>query len=649
MGGFIVQNDFTHGEFTPLLSARQDLAIYMKGAKKLRNVFVIPQGGARRRPGLKYITPLESDIDKTKIIRFDYSEDTQYLLIFSASEIKIYHNDALVATKSSPWTADHINELKATQSNNLMIISHPDYTPRFLVRGASHSSWTLGAITFKHVPVYDFAKNYNAVIFTLSATSVGAGKTLTASSALFNADYVGGTFFGPGATVDSSVGYARITNVVSSTVVDIDIISEFQSTTILGDDAILTEPAWSATRGWPATCTFYENRLVFGGSKSLPQTLFFSRIGDFYDFEIGTGRDDDAIIVTMATDSLNKIRHLVSNRSLQIFTTDAEFAPPQLDNSPLTPNTISVRLQTRNGSTDVEPVELDNTTFYVRRGGKAVMAFVFRNDTQSYLSEEASILCPHLIVNPIDSAVLKGSTTESANFMFLVNSDGTLFTYQTLRSENVSAGTLSDTKGEFKRIAEVGDNIYFLIKRTINGNDVNYLEKLDFNLYTDSTYTNTYGTPTKTITGLSHLEGETVRVRGDGYVLETHVVESGQIILKEEVSNVEVGINFNSLIQTNPVVIEGQRGIMTYKIKRVIRAFIQYYESLGIYVHDSADSSVLIPYEEFGDEVLDQPPETKTGIKEQVLMDWHREATLTLTQEDPLPMTILGIGYEIQA
>jgi hypothetical protein len=86
-----------------------------------------------------------------------------------------------------------------------------------------------------------------------------------------------------------------------------------------------------------------------------------------------------------------------------------------------------------------------------------------------------------------------------------------------------------------------------------------------------------------------------------------------------------------------------QQGSTLYTKKRLIRIFIDYYESLGIYINDN-----LIPYQTFGD-LLDLPPEVKTDVYEYVnITDWSLREEIQITQKDPLPMQIIGIGYEIE-
>lgn len=679
MGFLTVQNDFTHGEFSPRLVARSDITLYKKAASKLRNVLVIPEGGVIRRFGTTTIDKLGNQgspiaENEYRLGQFQFDEQTNYLLIFTDALLRIYINDLLLVTVVSPYDGTEVQSIKFAQTTNSLVITHPDFQPRELFRDATDQTiWTLQAITFTFLPVHDFFQGtYDAQTFTLSLATVGTGRTLTITAGTFvlTDAFIGGAFVAGGANVDEPIGYARITAVASAVSATVDIVIAFGATAAAGTDVAIAEKAWSdleadssGDRGWPVSVTFYQDRLYFGGSRSLPQTLFGSQVGDFIDFEVATGEDDEAIITQLSSNTINDIKHIVSDRSLQIFTFSSEWTPPQLENDPLTPTNISVRKQTNKGTTDVEPVSLDNVTFYVKRGGKGVIAYQFSNDNQAYNSEDISILSSDLIRNPVDSAVLSNSTREDADYLFLCNEDGTLAAYQTLQAQDVSAWTLQETfdrKGEseilanFKRVVSVGDNIYFLINRPNVDNTFGpFLEKLNFDVFTDATISQTFGSPVKVISGLDDLEGQTVQVRGDDFVFPDKVVTSGQIDLTDDiapdsdgVSSADVGLGFNTEVSSLPIVIATSSGETNYVPKRVNRVFINFFESLGVSVN-----GIPIPNLEFNDtftiDCLQESCPPQTGVEQVYIQGWEISPTVSITQDKPLPMTILAVGFEV--
>lgn len=701
MGFLMIQNDFSHGELDRRMFSRVDIDVYNKAAQRLRNVVVIPQGGARRRFGSIFVDTIVQNTGRYMMTEFQFNAEVNYLFLLEPGKLTIFFKDPgtgitsiVFTTDGIPWTSDDLldQKLRFTQTTNRMIITGT-FNPVQIRRKDNHVTWSILDFEFKNKPteVYPLIQ-FDDITFKLSAVIPGIGSTLTSDADIFTSEFVGGSFkaIGPLESL-GRIGVARITEFTDAKTVTVNILSEFDAsiavgkTGVLGTDVDLEVPAFSDERGWPVSATFYEGRLWFGGTSSgteddsdLPQTMFGSVINDFGNFDTGTGDADDAIQVTIATDKSNIIRFLVGDRTLQIFTDSSEFGVPQDNEKALTPTTISIRKQTNNGSKNVEPIVLDNQTFYVARGGKRVIGYSFDTGTLAYQSADISLLSSDLIRNPIDSAVLRGSTTDDANYLMFVNGDGSLSVFQSLVLENVAAWTLSEleddvVEAKFQRITQVGETIYSIIERidstvfleTEDGlpleteseeellteeSTIHELVEFSFFAFTDSAVQKSFSTPTTVITGLDHLNLKTVNIRGEiasgqgFYVFPSDVVQNGQITLDNGVETVEVGLPFTPLIKPMPVQFAGQTGQTAYIPKRLTRYFIDFYESIGVRV-----DGVLIPYLSFGTSVLDQAPGVKTSLVEQVnLGGWDRRQAPSITQNDPVPMTILGIGYEVE-
>ena len=80
------------------------------------------------------------------------------------------------------------------------------------------------------------------------------------------------------------------------------------------------EQSYSELRGFPAAVTFHENRLWFGGTIAQPDGIWASQTGEYFNFDVGDAEDNDALDLTASIGEINTIRHIVSNRDLQIFT-----------------------------------------------------------------------------------------------------------------------------------------------------------------------------------------------------------------------------------------------------------------------------------------------------------------------------------------
>jgi len=406
------------------------------------------------------------------------------------------------------------------------------------------------------------------------------------------------------------------------------------------------EDVWSATRGWPKTVAFYQQRLWFGGSAQRPQTLWGSVIADYFNFDVGTGADDDALDVTLDTNQINGIVALMPARHLQLFTTGGEF---YISSSPITPGNIAIKNQTRFGSSTTPPVNIDGATLFLDYGQSSIREFLFSWEEDAYTSNSATLLASHLITTPVDMDARRGTANEDANYVYVVNSDGTMAVFNTLRSQQVAGWTKWQTTGEIQAVTVEGTTVWFAVKRTINSATVYYLEQADADTYTDANKNQTQSAST-TVANLAHLNGQSCRVRADGAIMDDATPSSDSITLARATTSVEVGLDYDVTVKTMPVTSEFSNGSILTEKKRLVRIVADIYQSLGIYITTSASSAnVLVPDRTLGTGILDSAPSAFTGIKEVYLNGWDRLAQVTITQTDPQPFTLLGLVVEVEA
>jgi hypothetical protein len=554
-----LQTSFNSGVLDPRLASRTDLKHFYQGAEEAENVITMPQGGIKRRPGFKYIAGTASN-NEARLASFAFNVEQTYLLVFTNLSVAVYKDGVHQANVTTPYTTAQLFELQWTQSADTMILVHEDHAPRKLVRGGSHTSWTLSTITLTNIPTYDFGSGAVAV--------------------------------------------------------------------------------WSAAQGWPKSATFYQGRLWFGGSKTRPQTLWGSKTNDFYNFDDGTSLDDEGIDLTLDTDQVNAITSVYAGRHLQIFTTGGEFT---IQDVPITPAKVAVRRETLFGSSAVPPKTIDGSVIFIDRTGKSVRESLFSYNEDSYTSGTVSLLASHLLNAPVDMDVSKGTATDDANYVYFVNGDGTVAVYNTLRAQEVSGWTKWTTTGDIESVAVVVDEVYFVVKRTINGSTVRYLEQLDPDSYTDANKTVTLGSAGTAVTGLTHLNGQVSRVRADGEVRANATPASGAITLAETATIIEVGLDYTTTIKTMPINMDFDDGPTLTRKKRIVKVIPNVYQSLGV----SINGDRFID-RNFG-LTLDSAPTAYTGLKEMYLLGWTDLAQVTITQADPTPMTVLGLAIEVEA
>lgn len=660
----LIQNDFTHGEVDPQLLSRVDLGIYNRSAQRLRNCIVTQTGAATKRFGTDHISSVSfgpAITDNFQWSSFRLNDNARYIVVFYSTTMTIYkHNDNIgnisqvFTTPTSPYTNTIIGEgnLRFAYKDNLLIITHEDVHPYQLINNGSDGSWSLAPIPFKFISPHDFKQNYDSFTFSLGAVTIGT-TTLNCSNDIFDSSYVEGTFIGIGPSTSTVNGIAIITSITSAKIANVSVQSAFDSSftgSIAGTQVFLGQPAWNSQNGYPVSCTFYEGRLWFGGTASLPRSLFGSVSNDYRNFNIGRALDSDSISAELSTNEGTEIEFLVSDKNLQIFCTNDEFIVPQFDQQVITPTNISVRKQDSRGiSRNISPIIIDNTTLFIQKGGKSVYSFGREENTLNYISSCISRVSSHIIGNPIRWGTLQGSNQISSDFVFAINQDGSLLSLQLIEEENVRAWTLSTTSGssgnhDFVDVLNIDNFIYFIVKRNINGTEVYSFERLNFDIKTDNSTTFTFGTPSNSLTGLQYLEGETVNIVADGFVLFDQVVpSSGNLTIEIEAYNVEVGLSYSIEIQPNPINIPSSSGPTLYIPKNIPRIFVDYYQSLGLTINGNE-----IPDLAFSPTFFDQAPELKTGIYEYTNVGgWDRRQSPIISSDKPLSATILGIGYEV--
>ncbi len=452
------------------------------------------------------------------------------------------------------------------------------------------------------------------------------------------------------ASVATGFGRARYVEFVSDTV-----MKAFVDVPFFDTDAIVAgdwnsehgyEDVWSATRGYPRSVTFHEGRLFFGGTKSRPSTLFGSRVSDFFNFNPGEALADDGVEATLDTGTFNAIVDIFSGRNLQVFTSGAEFFVPQTLDEPITPSNLIVKQQTAFGmKPGIRLQNVDGSTLFIQRQGKALQEFVFSDSVQAYTSAKISLLSSHLLKSPEEMAVRVATSTDEGDRLMIVNgTDGSIACYTLLRSQNVIAPSEWTTDGEFLNIGVDVDDIYVVVKRTINSAAAYYVELFDANVLLDSAKT---GGAASSVT-MAHLNGESVKIIRDGVIEPDQTVPASPhtvTFATAATSSHQVGLNFTPEIKTLPVEPNLASGSLKGFKKRIFEVNAELFETQALTINGK-----LVPFRNFGASVLDSSVQEFTGIKTQHgILGYTYDGQITIGQTVPLKMTLLGIDYKVSA
>ena len=666
------QSNFTVGEIDPLLHGRIDIQQYASALEKAQNVVVLPQGGFERRPGLRFMLDISSHLggsfttlDGIRLVPFEFSTTQSYMLVFvkntttntrmfvfangqQITDINGSGNDFLVCALGDI----DLDRMYFTQSADTLILVHEDMSPKSIVRGGSNSTWTFATISLTS-PKHAFTLSSSNPSATITPDAVDGTVNLTASSSVFSSSHVDQYI-----NVLNGFGRARIVEFTSGTAVKV--VTEFP---FFEKDVAIASGSWeleqgyedvfSSTRGFPRTCTFHEGRLFFGGSKSLPNALFGSKIGDFFKFKTHEALDDDALFVTIATDSVNAITAMRSGRDLQIFTTDAEFFVPQADLDPITPSNLVIKNATRRGSKEgIKPVSAEGGTLFIQREGKALREFLFSDVDLNYQANNISLLSSHLLKTPRSMALRVATSTDDGDLLLITNDqDGTMGVFSILRSQNVVAPSEFITDGKFLDVGVDITDIYVVTERTINSATKRYVEMFDDQRTTDANiqYFSGATSPDQSLPGnttcsnLSHLEGKTVDVVRDNFVLTDKTVSSGAITIDQAPSSfVEVGLPYTVEVKTLPAEPKLSSGVVVSRKRRILEATPVLDRTQNVAINGFQCVLESFPY------TLGSVPTTFTGRKRIApLLGYSDTAQLTFTQTQPLFATVLGVEYKL--
>lgn len=650
-----VKTAFVSGELAQQVFGRIDKDFYFKGADKLRNIYVDPLGGVYKREGMRLIDETYNS-GKAKMVEFAFNTEQVYVLLFTDKRLRVYKDDALVATFTSgildSITEDVLPNIKYAQSADTLILTCDTIKPIKITR-TSHVDWIIEDLEFDFTPTHAF----NGVTITEPNATItfpnllGNNVTITSSSAIFNSSHIKQSIIG------KTGGIFVIKEFINNTTVKGDIVVEFpgDDSTTQDDNSMTLEPAdwqletgyedvWSDIRGYPKVCSFYQGRLWFGGSRDRPSTVWGSKTDEFFNFDIGGGKADDAIDVTIDDDKVNAIVNIFPGRNLQIFTTGGEFYIPQTETDPIKPENVMLQKSTSHGSSKVKPVSVDGGTIFIESSGRVIREFLFNELERSYNAKSISLLSSQLIQTPVAMAVRQSRSESPADYVYIVNTDGTIAVLNILRSEQLLAWSLFETNGIVEDLVVASRDVYLITRRTINGQEKRFFEKLDKNYKLDAGIKATTINPELTHTGFSKLANQDVKVRAGTFVLaDNHIKNDGSIDIELDYTEIEVGIGFNVLIRMLPVDIDLGGKTLTGDWRRIVYALVKTFNSRSFEVH-SGRTVVRPVFRNLGSDLLDKPIDAYNGWKKIYLSGGiKRDATFDIVQNEPVDFDLIAM------
>lgn len=582
---------------------------------------------------------------------------------------------ARVYTLTTTYAAADLFDLHFTQSADVITITHPSYSTKELKRlGATN--WTLTDVSFAPTVTAPGAP-------TVVATTPTAGKPSPQEYCVTTiaSDGVTESLASTSTTVSNDLSIAGNYNTISwSAVAGASRYNVYKrrgggfgymgQTTSLSatDENILPDTTQSPPEDiidlnsgagdYPAATTYHEQRRWFAGTTNKPQVVWATRTGTESNLTSSLpSRDADGLEVRVASMQNNQIRHLVPLADLIAFTAGGEFRM-FADGAPaITPSSISIKPQGYSGASNVQPVVSSGSVLYVQAQGSRVRELAYNWESNAYKTVDVSIMAPHRFNGYTITQMAYARAPEPT--LWAVRNDGVLLGMTYIPEQQVYGWHAHDTLGTFESVCVVAegneDVLYAVVKRTIDAREVRYVERLRTRTLTaleDAFFVDsglTYdGAPVTTITGLYHLEGQTVDILADGAVEPTQVVTGGAITLTTAASKVSVGLNIVADLRTLPLAVEGMQASGQGTIKNVNKVHLRVSQSSLVKAGPTFDRLREYPARAVTDP-YGSPPALRDGeLSLSIDPSWNTDAAVCIRQDAPVPLTVLSMTLELQ-
>ena len=449
-------------------------------------------------------------------------------------------------------------------------------------------------------------------------------------------------------------GYVLITQYISATQVKATVKKRLASTAATKDFSFAS---WTAASGYPSCAGFFEDRLVFAGSKTEPQTFWTSKTGDYYNF--GTSiptLDNDAVTATLNGGQMNGIKAIIAFGEMILLTAGGEYKVTG-NGKPITGENVLSQAQEYRGISDVLPVTVGSRIVYLQQQGSIIRDLAYSYDVDKYTGDDLNLLASHLFERHKITSMTYQQTPNS--IVWCTRDDGVLLGLTYLKEQDVYAWHQHSTAhGKFINVCSISgqqeDELYCVVER-----DGSYfVERMEMReksaepqdqYFVDCGVTVSGNTKTNEVTGLNHLEGYEVAILADGNVQPRQTVTNGKITLRRAYSKIHVGLPIHSEMQTLPLEFNAEDGTFMSRKKRVSALMVMFKDSRGgLYGIGNG------PKNEFkwrSTEKWDAPIDLFTGKKKMPLplTTWSDTVMVTITQDDPLPLTILSLVPQIEA
>ena len=679
----ITQASFTRGELTPRLDSRTNLEQYAIGLKRAKNAIIHQEGGISNRMGLEYCGTAKYNDKHTRTIKFVFNSEQTYMLEFGEKYIRFLKDGAYIIYPDghekageiveieTPYSAEDLRRIKRSQAGDVLTLTHPDYPVKNLAR-YDHHDWKLEDGVFEPsiaaptglkvtwtgktdsntrkyqylvTAVEDKSNEESKRSEVVEVTAHREANWLTDEYMTLTWNAVEGACeYNVYRSVNGIFGY--IGTAEGTTFTDDNIEPDLSSSAPVSKNPF-------ADGNNPSCSAYFQQRKMYGNSFNNPQTLWSSQSGAINNFNVSRPLiATDAVTLNMDDREVNEIRHIISSKDLIVLTSNSEWKVNGTDGIFQANPMPAATIQSCYGSSHVEPVVSGSMIIFVQAGGAVIRDLGWDIYSEGYDGDELSLFSSHLFEGK--EVAYMSYAKEPYRILFVVFTDGSAVTMTYNKKQKLCGWTTLETDGKFESVDVVREGMedvaYFVINRTINGENVKFIERTKTRIIEDARkaflvdcgLSAEFKEAKTTISGLDHLEGKEVIANVNGGVITGLVVKNGEIKLPKAAKTIVVGLPYEFEFET--LNIEGEN---TQGLKKVINyVSVKVYKSREDFIFCGSNN------QEFRHIRCDESINNSGNLFSKdlamtVLALPATDATIKLKQNYPLPLTILSVSATV--
>lgn len=696
----LIKNNFTSGELSPHIWMRTDLQQYRNGTKEMLNFLPIVEGGLKRRGGTAVTAATEGAV---RILPFIISHSVAYLLVFKALSIDVLDsNGTLIKSLATPYTEEEIHEINYTQNRYQFFIAHSEHPLAWVRASEDLTNWAYDEFDFYVPPleevttptlplkpneknagktvtltasayaVYDSTKRYQVgdiCHHTISGTRYyfRAKKITQGNTPTLGQPSQGGTipdeYWGTTSVTEAQAftaadvnkfvfineGIIRIDKYVSPSTVLGEILLKLNTDIeAIGNSWTLKQDIFEVNLGYPRAVTMYQQRLVIAGTKTYPNYVWLSRVGDVTNF-LPTVADGDSFTVSASSDQLTNVLHLAQSRGICVMTGGSELVISS--QNAMTPTNTSILEHTSFGSTEnIKPLKVGSELIFVQRGAERVRTLLYDYSIDSLTSSELTVLASH-IAKKNGGFKEMVYCAEPDSIIWFVLGNGKLASLTLNREQSVIAWSTHDIGGTVLSVTSLpsttgSDRLYFLVNR----NGTVQIEQMKEELLLDSVIEVNVQHNNPCI-----IEHEQIGILGDEVAAyykdsnSTYVIpilnREGNVLTIDcdpSVHEIYIGHKFTSRVSLFAPELQGSPATSSPSIIKINHINLYLFESLNPTVNGQ-----LVELKHFNQNFF-VAPQPFTGNQRVEMNGWNDfdNFKLIIEQSEPLPLHITAVVME---